>query len=78
MSDFRPYGALYEPFGHARRNDPIAVEAVNPIEDNAMSHDTGNAGRDGYTVLSRANRYDGRRPFINGVPQYEGPKLSED
>lgn len=75
---FYPYGALYSPIGRARRNQPVAIPAVNPLPDNAMSHDTGNAGLDGYTVLSRANRYDGERPMINGVPQFEGPKLSED
>ena len=43
-----------------------------------MSLDTGDAGRDGYTVLSRANRHSGQRPMINGTPQFEGPYMSED
>lgn len=75
---FYPYGGLYSPFGRARRNEPVEVPAVNPLPDNAMSNDSGDAGKDGYTVLSRASRITGERPMINGIPQYEGPRLEED
>lgn len=78
MPSVRPYGGIYDTFGEARRNQPVEIPAVNPIEDNAMSNDTGNAGCDGYTVLSRASRYSGQRPMIDGTPQYEGPRMSEE
>lgn len=78
MSEFYPYRALYTPFGRARRNQPIEIEPMNPLEPNAMANDTGNAGCDGYTVLSRASRQTGERPIIGGTPQYEGPRLAED
>lgn len=75
---FYPYRANYSPFGYARRNEPISIPAVNPLEPNAMANDTGDAGADGYTVLSRASRFTGERPIIGGDPQYEGPRLAED
>lgn len=73
-----PYRAIYPPFGYSRRNEPVELPDCNPLPDNAMSNDTGDAGRDGYTVLSRASRHTGERPMINGIPQYEGPRLDED
>jgi len=73
-----PYGGIYDPFGHARRNEPVEIRPANPLPDNAMSNDTGNAGADGYSVLSRASRYTGQRPFINGTPVYEGPNMNEE
>ena len=78
MSDFYPYGGIYSPFGRARRNEPVEIAPVNPLPENAKSDNCGDAGLDGYTVLSRASRMTGERPMINGIPQYEGPKLSED
>lgn len=73
-----PYGGIYPPFGSAPRNQPVEVEEVNPLGQAPLSNNCGDAGRDGYTVLSRANRYSGDRPMINGVPQFEGPKLSKE
>jgi hypothetical protein len=73
---FYPYGGAYP---YASRNRPTAAPARNPLPDNAMSNDTGDAGADGYTVLSRASRYTGERPFVgpeNYAPQ--GPNMSED
>lgn len=78
MSRFQPYGGLYDDFGYASRNDPMNVPAKNPLPDNAMSNDTGNAGADGYTVLSRASRYSGERPPIQGEPVYDGPRMEDN
>jgi hypothetical protein len=58
--DFYVCGGLYPV---PRRNQPVELPAVNPLPVNALSNDTGNAGRDGYTVLSRADRYSGQRPL---------------
>ena len=58
------------------RNCPVMVPAVNPKPENPMSNDTGNAGADGYSVLSRASRYGGKeRPPVGGYPEY-GPLMS--
>jgi hypothetical protein len=78
MPSVRPYGGIYNRFGDAPRNQPVFIPPVNPLEANAMALDTGNAGCDGYTVLSRANRHSGQRPMIDGTPQFEGPYMSED
>jgi len=43
-----------------------------------MQADVGDAGRDGYSVLSRADRYSGQRPAINGRPEYWGPRMEEE
>lgn len=56
------------------RNDPIRLNEANPLPDNAKSNDTGDAGADGYSVLSRASRETGDRPRIGGKPQYWGPR----
>lgn len=78
MSRFYPEGAFYSPYGYAPRNDPQNVPAKNPCPENAMSNDTGNAGADGYTVLSRASRFTGERPSIQGTPQYDGPRNEDN
>lgn len=67
---------IYSPIGFASegRNGLLEAEPVNPLPENAMSNDTGNAGRDGYTVLSRANRYNGQRPISRAEPFFEGPQ----
>lgn len=79
MSDYFPYGGIYSPFGRSRRNQPVEAPAVNPLEPNKMSDDTGNAGLDGYTVLSRASRMTGERPPVGPeTPEYFGPRMSED
>jgi hypothetical protein len=75
MSRLYSYGGPYCP----SPNQPVESPALNPKADNAMSNNTGNAGCDGYTVLSRANRYSGERPLVgSNTPVFEGPKLSED
>jgi hypothetical protein len=71
------YGGLYpEP----RRNEPVKLKEVNPLPENAKSQDTGIAGRDGYTVLSRASRYSGQRPLAGSeaAQQLLGPNLAEE
>lgn len=60
------------------RDENAVIPAKNPEPANAMSNDTGNAGLDGYSVLSRASRYTGRRPAVGGTPEYSGPQLLED
>lgn len=71
------YGGLYDPIGHARRNELVDAPAVNSLPENAMKADCGNAGLDGYTVLSRANRVTGERKLSNVTPEFEGPKLED-
>jgi hypothetical protein len=58
----------------------VKLKAVNPLPDNAMSNDTGNAGLDGYTVLSRASRHTGQRPLAGTESDYAplGPNLAEE
>lgn len=60
------------------RNDTPVIPAKNPKPPNAMSADTGNAGLDGYSVLSRANRYSGERPAIGGVSDYPMPHYTTE
>lgn len=70
-------GAIYP---LPRRNQPVELPEVNPLPVNAKSNDTGNAGLDGYTVLSRANRYSGQRPLAGSRSEQEliGPNLDEE
>lgn len=67
-------------FGTARRNDPIKLEDPHPIADyGTKSLESGNAGLDGFTVLSRANpNAQGNPPPVKGVigPVYQGPDQS--
>lgn len=72
---YYPYGGLYRP----SRNQPVEAPPVNPLPPNKMSNDTGNAGADGYTVVSRADRMTGERT-ISGPSEveYDRPRLSED
>lgn len=72
---FYPYEGFY---GEPKRNEPVAVRPANPLPDNAKSSDTGNAGRDGYTVLSRANPYTKVRPSISGHPEPLGPDMAQE
>lgn len=69
---------IYSPFGEAPRNQPVELRPANPLPPNKMSADTGDAGLDGYSVLSRADRYSGQRPAINGRPEYWGPRMEEE
>lgn len=73
-----PYGGLYNRFGYPRRNDLVELPEMNPLPENKKTLETGDAGLDGYTVYSRASRYDGDRPISHATPQFEGPKLNED
>lgn len=68
------YGGIYS----TGRNEPVDIPAANPLPSNKMSNDTGNAGADGYTVLSRASRFSGERPPVGGYPVFEGPQLSDN
>lgn len=64
-------------FGYGR-NRPCKVDPLNPVE---KKYDiaTGNAGRDGYSVLSRADRETGARPPVGHRPDWSaGPRYSED
>lgn len=75
---FYPYGGLYPSFGEEPRNQPVDLRPCNPLPENKMTSDTGDAGLDGYTVLSRADRFSGRRPSINGRPVIEAPRAEEN
>lgn len=69
------YGGLYRP---RPGNEPVEAPPVNPLPENKMTLETGNAGLDGYSVLSRANRYTGERPISHATSCPEGPNLLED
>ena len=64
-------------FGYGR-NVPCKVNALNPDKKTTTSA-TGDAGRDGYSVVSRADRETGVRPTAGSRPDYShGPRFSED
>lgn len=67
-------------FGTSRRNDPIRLEDPRPITDYGTKDiDSGDAGRDGYTVLSRADpNAQGNPPPVKGTlgRAYWGPDQS--
>jgi galactose mutarotase-like enzyme len=73
---FLPNGGLWG--GVGRRNRPVVLQQANPLPENKMSSDRGDAGLDGYTVKSRANRITGERPSIDGRPVYGGPRTEEN
>ena len=65
-------------FGSNRRNDPVELEVMNPLERYAPA-ETGNAGIDGYSVIARArSNAQGNPPPVKGVvgPAYQGPDQS--
>jgi hypothetical protein len=68
---------LFFPGISAKRNDPIKLVDPNPIPDYGTHDlDSGDAGKDGYTVLSRAQpNAQGVAPPVPGVvgPTYMGP-----
>jgi hypothetical protein len=66
------------PFGEARRNQPVELKPANPLPANKMRGEVGDAGLDGYTVLSRANRITDERPPIGGAPEYWGPRQTDE
>ena len=59
------------------RDENAVIPSLNP-KSRVMNNDTGNAGLDGYSVLSRASRYSGMRPAIGGEPEFPFPHLQED
>lgn len=67
-------------FGSARRNQPVKLADPHPVADHGRtSMESGNAGLDGFTVLSRANpEAQGCPPSVEGVvgPVYQGPDQS--
>lgn len=64
-------------FGYGR-NVPCKADALNP-DKKTMTSATGDAGRDGYSVLSRADRETGARPPVGSRPDYShGPRFFED
>lgn len=67
-------------FGSARRNQPVQLENPHPVADHGRaSIESGNAGLDGFSVLSRANPdAQGSPPPVKGVvgPVYMGPDNS--
>lgn len=71
------YGGLYDPIGYPRRNGLVDAPAKNPEPENAKIADCGDAGRDGYTVTSRASRFTGERELSHTTPEFEGPKLED-
>lgn len=66
------------PFGEAKRNQPVDLAPANPLPPNKMSSDCGDAGLDGYSVLSRANRITDERPAVGGYPKYWGPNQDQE
>ena len=67
-------------FGHGKRNGLVKLEDPHPVADyGTHSLETGNAGRDGYSVLSRADpNAQGNPPPVKGVvgPVHQGPDQS--
>jgi len=66
-------------FGTAKRNDPVKLVDPHPILDYGDNVCSGNAGLDGFTVLSRAYpTAQGSPPPVDGVigPSYRGPDQS--
>ena len=66
-------------FGGAKRNDPIRLVDPRPLTEYGNDVEKGNAGRDGFTVLSRAHASaQGSPPPVNGVvgQAHQGPDQS--
>jgi len=63
-------------FGNLR-NFPERVKPVNPLPPNKMNGATGDAGRDGYTCLARADRDTGVRPPAGGGTRVDWPPESD-
>ena len=63
-------------FGNLR-NVPEKVKAVNPLPDNQKISATGDAGRDGYSCLARADRATGVRPPAGGGTRVDWPLESD-
>lgn len=61
-----------------RRNQPIKVPDPRPVEPLVLDEISGNAGLDGYTRLSIADRETGVRPPVEGDPVWPYPRYLED
>ena len=59
------------------RNVPEAVRPANPLPGNDKASATGDAGRDGYTCLSRADRDTGVRPPAGGGTRVDWPPKAD-
>ena len=65
--------------GSDKRNDPIELDDPRPIPRLGDDVHTGDAGKDGFTLLSRADpRRQGDPPAVAGTegPVYRGPDQS--
>jgi hypothetical protein len=66
--------------GPARRNDPVKLTDPHPIADYGTKDlCSGDAGKDGYSVLSQASpTAQGNPPFVKGAEGfvYQGPDSS--
>lgn len=56
-------GSLYR-YGHPRPGMPVTIKPANPLPENKKCLGTGDAGKDGYTVISCADRMSGERPAV--------------
>ena len=56
-----------------RRNVPERVRPADPLPENSKIGATGDAGRDGYTCLSRADRVTSVRPPAGGGTRVDWP-----
>ncbi len=72
-----PYQGIYDPFGYQRRNRLVTAPIMNPLPSNAKRADCGDAGLDGYSCLSSANRVTGERPDIGGEDEFLGPRMED-
>lgn len=67
-------------FGSARRNQPVRLENPRPVTNYGTKDlESGNAGLDGFSVLSRANpNAQGNPPPVKGTvgPVFQGPDQS--
>jgi hypothetical protein len=67
---------LFFGLGRNSRNDPIRLADPHPLTDYGNDVDTGNAGLDGFTAISKSSpRYQGCAPMVDGALGrcYQGP-----
>jgi hypothetical protein len=67
-------------FGTARRNDPVKLVDPRPLTNYGENDiESGDAGRDGFSLLSKANpQAQGNPPLVAGTDgyAYQGPDQS--
>ena len=66
-------------FGSNKRNDPVKLTDPHPLIDYGDDVQSGNAGLDGFTCLSKASpTSQGSPPAVAGTigPVYQGPDSS--